>query len=565
MNVTTSTSSTTIAGKGCATAFLSVFAIMGMVFLVFIGKAAWDSGRAFSWVKTDCVIESSSVQEKGDEAEFLVRYSYRFGGRHYTGTRFSSGMASSMSVASAQRAAQRYAAGRSAYCFVNASAPAESTLERSSLWPLLFGLIPLVFVVVGVGGIIGVWRAKPASATAISDRFSGGKGTVIGMRLFGFVFIAIGGGLMYAMLVRPILKEFAAAKWPVVPCEIISSKVGRHSGSKGGSTYSVDVRYRYTIGGAEFTGTNYNFDTGYSSSRGWRDTVVASLPPGTRTRCFVNPEDPLDAVLSVKGTPDRWFGLIPGLFLVVGLIIFFKAPSMGRRSSAIPLTITHSHDGLPPLPPLSRAGTTGDVELKQATPPGCAFAALAVFALIWNGIVWGILWNVPSDGAFARIFVGIFVLAGLALLAAAIYQFLAMLNPRPVLTVSAAAVPLGGSLDVRWRFTGNVQRIVKLTISLMAREEATYRRGTTTTTDRSFFLNTVLLDTADRAQMAGGTVKANIPRNLIHTFTGTNNKIVWMLRVNGDIPKWPDVNAEFPITVLPREAATLFQEQPPAT
>ena len=39
----------------------------------------------------------------------------------------------------------------------------------------------------------------------------------------------------------------------------------------------------------------------------------------------------------------------------------------------------------------------------------------------------------------------------------------------------------------------------------------------------------------------------------------------WMLRVNGDIPKWPDVNAEFPITVLPREAATLFQEQPPAT
>ena len=106
---------------------------------------------------------------------------------------------------------------------------------------------------------------------------------------------------------------------------------------------------------------------------------------------------------------------------------------------------------------------------------------------------------------------------------------------------------------------------MKLTLSLMAREEATYRRGTTTTTDRSFFVNTVLLDTADRAQMAGGTVKANIPRNLIHTFTGTNNRIVWMLRVNGDIPKWPDVNAEFPITVLPREAATLFQEQPPAT
>ena len=118
---------------------------------------------------------------------------------------------------------------------------------------------------------------------------------------------------------------------------------------------------------------------------------------------------------------------------------------------------------------------------------------------------------------------------------------------------------------MRWRFTGNVRRLVKLKISLLAREEATYRRGTNTTTDRSVFVNTVLLDTADRAQFASGSVKADIPRDLIHTFTAPNNKIVWMLHVHGDIPKWPDVNAEFPITVLPRETATLFHEQPPAT
>ena len=227
----------------------------------------------------------------------------------------------------------------------------------------------------------------------------------------------------------------------------------------------------------------------------------------------------------------------------------------------IPLTVIDSSDAMPSL---HRSGATGEVELKQATPPGCAFAGVTVFALIWNGFVWFMVLGMKDAGWGPRLFISIFVLVGIAMAAVALCLLLALFNPRPVLTVSASAVPLGGSLDVRWRFTGNVSRLVKFTISLVAREEATHRRGTTTTTDKSVFVNTVLLDTADRAQMAGGSVKAGIPRDLIHTFTATNNKVVWLLRVHGDIPKWPDVNAEFPIAVLPREAATLFHEQPPA-
>ena len=563
MDITTSSSSGphSVASKGCATAFFSMFAIAGLVFLGFIVKAGWDTVRAYSWRRTDCVVESSEMREKGDNSECEVRYTYRVGRRTYTGTRYSVGMSPPMNAADAQRAVQRYAAGRPAYCYVNESAPSESTLERGTLWVLLFGLLPLMFVAVGVGGIIAVWRVKPASATPVSERHGRGNGTVIAMRLFGFVFIAIGSGLLYAMFFRPMQKEMAAAKWPLVPCEILSSKVARHSGNRS-STYSVAVRYRYSIAGREYTGTAYNFETGSSSSRGWREDAVASLPPGKNTVCHVNPEDPLDAVLSVKGSPDRWFGLIPGVFLVAGLLVFFKAPSMGRGRSVLPLTRTDSSDGLPAL---LRAGTTGEMELKQATPPGCAFAGITVFALIWNGFVWFMLGTMKDAGWGPRIFLGIFALAGLAMAAAAIYQFLALFNPRPVLTVSAPAVPLGGTLGVRWRFTGNVRRLVKLTVSLTAREEATYRRGTTTTTDKSVFVNTVVLDTASREEMTGGKAEVSIPRDLIHTFTAKHNKVIWMLRVHGGIPKWPDVDAEFPITVLPRDAATLFQQQPPAT
>jgi len=561
MNVTVSSGSNSAMGKGCATVLLSVFAIAGLSFLGFFMKAGWDTLRAYSWTKTDCVIESSAMKGSHGSTDLEVSYTYRFDGRHYTGTRYSIGMVQSMDAESAQRAVQRYAKGSPAICYVNASSPAESTLLRGGMWPLLFMLVPLGFIVGPVVAIVAVWRAKPASATAVSERVRGGKGSVLGLRLFGSVFMLIGGGAMYAMLIHPMLKEIAAARWPQVPCEILSSKVGQHRGSKGGYTYSVDVRYRYTIRGRELIGTSYNFDTGTSSSRGWREAAVASLPAGKKTVCYVNPEDPLDAVLSVKGSSDRWFGLIPGVFLIVGLFIFSKASSLVRKGGAGRPGITATGDGLPLI---QQGGAGGETELKQVTPPGCAFAGLTFVALFWNGITWGILLATRHGDWGTRIFLSIFVLIGLGIALGAFYQFLALFNPRPVLIVSAPAVPLGATLGVRWRFTGNVRRIVKLTISLVAREEATYRRGTSATTDRIVFVNTVLFDSVDRAQFASGSMNVEIPRDSIHTFSAPNNRIRWMLHVHGDIRKWPDVNAEFPITVLPRETATLFQEQPPA-
>ncbi len=566
MNVTISSKSGGAAGKGCATVFLGLFIVIGLVFLAFMGRAGWDSARPYFWTRTDCVIVSSQVEGHGDDAEFKVSYTYQFDGRQFTGTRLWMGMTPSIDESLAQRLAQRYAPGRPASCHVNPSAPEESVLERAQLWPLLFAVVPLIFILIGTLGIIGVWRAKPVESRAVSERHRGSRNVVLGMRVFGLLFILVGAGVGYGLFARPLLKARAAAKWPEVPCEILSSRVQRHSGSKGGSTYSIEVRYRYTFGGSEFTGTAYDFSTGSSSGREWRENIVASLPKGRKTVCYVNPEDPLDAVLSREPPSEIWFGLIPGVFLLVGLVIFWKAPAMGRTRAPVP-----GGDGLPLLPrgasptPLAGGGTSGEVDLKASQTPGCAFSIIAAIALFWNGITWGImLASGPRDWG-ARIFLSIFVIIGLLLAVVAFVQFLAMFNPRPVLTAAAPAVPLGGSVAVRWRFTGNVRRLTRLRLSLMAREEATYRRGTTTATDKSVFHNAVLLDTADRAQMAGGTVQVEIPRGLIHTFTAQNNRIVWLLHVHGDIPRWPDVDAEFPITVLPRDVATLFPSIPSDT
>jgi hypothetical protein len=533
---------------------------MGLVFTVLVVRSCYETVRPYFWERTDCVIESSAAVEKGSSFEFSVRYTYRVNGRTHAGTRLTAGISSSMNGEKAQRAAQRYAAGTRATCYVNSSSPGESALERGPLWSLLIVLFPLVFVTIGVGGIIATWRAKPFAARPASVRFRSAGGGAVGLRIFGLVFMSVGGGLVYALAIHPTVKEFSAARWPQVPCEIISSSVASHRGSKGGSTYSVEIRYRYEFAGHPCTGTRYNFDTGDSSSRGWREDAAAKFPPKLKTLCYVNPDDPIEAVLSVKPSPDRWFGLIPGLFLIVGLIIFFKAPAMANRRRI-------SRTGLPSdgLPRLPIDPVTGEVELRPATSPMTGCIVIGIFALVWNGIVWAFMLNAPHGELGPRIFLGLFALIGLAIAAGAFYSFLALFNPRPVLTASAGAVPLGGTLAVRWRFTGNVRRLVRLTITLEAREEATYRRGTSTTTDKNVFAVIPLLDTSDRAQIAGGGAKVILPRELVPTFLAPNNRIVWTLRLAGDIPKWPDVSAEFPITVLPREAATLFQEQPPTT
>ncbi len=37
----------------------------------------------------------------------------------------------------------------------------------------------------------------------------------------------------------------------------------------------------------------------------------------------------------------------------------------------------------------------------------------------------------------------------------------------------------------------------------------------------------------------------------MHTLTSPNNKIIWAIQVHGDIPRWPDLKQEHPLTVTP--------------
>jgi hypothetical protein len=145
------------------------------------------------------------------------------------------------------------------------------------------------------------------------------------------------------------------------------------------------------------------------------------------------------------------------------------------------------------------------------------------------------------------------VLGSLCCVAGVIHAFLAMFNPRPLLTISRQAIPLGGKVELEWSFDRSTSSMRSLTFHLEGIESAKYTRGTNTTTDTQKFHEEILYSTSEPIEVAEGKVTVTIPDDTMHSFYGSNNKIMWQIRLKGDIPFWPDVAATFPIKVNPHE------------
>jgi hypothetical protein len=93
--------------------------------------------------------------------------------------------------------------------------------------------------------------------------------------------------------------------------------------------------------------------------------------------------------------------------------------------------------------------------------------------------------------------------------------------------------------------------VKRLTIILEGREEAQYRRGTSTYTDKSVFATLTLVDTQQEIEIPAGATSFSIPPDTVPSFTAAHNKIRWALKAHCDIPGWPDSDDEYEILVGP--------------
>jgi hypothetical protein len=372
-------------------------------------------------------------------------------------------------------------------------------------------------------------------------------------RIFFAVFFLFGTGMSLPFFIWPMVRVVQARGWPTVPCEIVSSQVATHSGDS--TTYSVDIVYRYTRGARVYTAKRYQFMGGSSSGYAGKAAVVARFPPGAQATCFVDPANPANAVLERGLTSDMWYGAIPLLFAVIGAIGFVRpfqsGPASARgKSSGVPDRVRRVASG----------ALHSDGVLRPAATRRAKFIGLLIFSLIWNGVVSVFLYNLVRQWGhgpfswFLMAFLMIFVVIGLAVLVATVRQGLALFNPQAMLTLSPGEIPVGGQARLDWSVNGKIEQLRNLEIMLEGREEATYRRGTDTVTDRNVFASLPIVNVTERAEMQQGWTTLRIPAHTMHSFTAAHNKVVWLLRVRGEIPRWPDLDDEYPITVAPKAA-----------
>lgn len=549
-------------GKLALSLFFLFFFAIGSLFEVFIIREFGKALGQRSWKKTPCKIVRSEVRDRQDSDEpyaFVVGYEYDHGGQMRTATSYKRGYSGSEKYSDAQQIAQKYPLSLNAHCYVNPKNPSEAVLKRQSLLIGLVVLFPLIFVLIGAGGIYFIWRKAPppAARPIAAQAVRGGPRSKYAAAAFFAVFGIVGLAILYPLGIRPISKTIAAKSWPATPCRIVRAEVRSHDGDDG-TTYSVYILYQYQFDGQTYKSDRYDFVGGSSSGYRRKARLVAQYEAMPKPTCFVNPRNPSEAVLKRGFHAKLLLALFPLPFVLVGVFgVYFtlrkKSTDPAHRSAWMPRTERTTLDDLSVL----RQTDVGPVVLKPKHSPCVKLVGAIAIALFWNGIVSAFVVQVVA--AFRRgspdwlmtLFMLPFVAIGIGLLGLIVYQFLALFNPRPTLELSSTRVPLGGAAELSWTFTGRTDRIGEFSVALRGREYATYRRGTNTYTDDNTFYEMELYKTSHTAEIASGQVGFVLPSDTMHSFEADNNKIVWNLEVRGDIPKWPDVKESFPITVVP--------------
>ena len=141
---------------------------------------------------------------------------------------------------------------------------------------------------------------------------------------FIFVFVAVGLGLLIGGGIT-YRNATATQSWPTANGVITFAEI-YESRDEDGTSYGLNVSYRYAVNDTPYTGTRISL-TDYSSSRSYAQGLLEKYNVDTPVTVFYDPADPAKSVLE---TGANWvsymlmgmgccFSLVP-LFLIPGLL-----------------------------------------------------------------------------------------------------------------------------------------------------------------------------------------------------------------------------------------------------
>jgi len=130
---------------------------------------------------------------------------------------------------------------------------------------------------------------------------------------------------------------------------------------------------------------------------------------------------------------------------------------------------------------------------------------------------------------------------------------------KPEMILSKETLRVGDSFQATYRQGFKVGADVeKIKIEFVLRETATYRRGTNTYTavhNHTHYEQTYPGRRYENGQQFEDAIELAIPKDGMHTFMATRNKLQWFIRVEIDFANWPDYKEDFEVKVRPEISA----------
>ncbi|MCM8814077.1 MAG: DUF3592 domain-containing protein [Candidatus Omnitrophica bacterium] len=138
--------------------FFAIFLLFGLGFSLLIVGQFFRDIRPYFWPRAGAIILSSGIAES-NPANGALRFSpdilfqYRYQGTTYQSNRPANLEISSHDYTAIRVFCLRYPAGATVDCFVNPENPAQAVLERRFPWIVFVLVLPVIFIVIGGGGI----------------------------------------------------------------------------------------------------------------------------------------------------------------------------------------------------------------------------------------------------------------------------------------------------------------------------------------------------------------------------------------------------------------------------
>ncbi len=145
--------------------------------------------------------------------------------------------------------------------------------------------------------------------------------TVMGML---FIFFGL---LLGVLLLRQVVRARRSRTWPSVwgELDMIGWRKRTFRDPRTGHRTSmgrIDVRYRYTVDGQDYTGTRMTFSDNIAKTRRRLDALVSEHRNSRLVKVYYNPQHPADSVLLPGTSRYNYTPFITvGLFIVIGVTL----------------------------------------------------------------------------------------------------------------------------------------------------------------------------------------------------------------------------------------------------